>query len=199
MVGLSGTYGFWLAIEGFNGFKQPNNQYSVYAMSPLTGAVEELSMRENGGTTEIFWQSDWQTIDIMISLVSPTWNITRTLVGADLNGTNGWSVNWTPAGLTEGNRYFFRASARDNSNKRGNHTIMLKYQCNGVYSLGDMNGDASTDILDLLILTDFITTNGTAPVGGAFRGDTNCDNVVNIADVVYYMNFLFGSANTPCR
>jgi hypothetical protein len=48
-------------------------------------------------------------------------------------------------------------------------------------------------------LIEFITRDGQEPFGGAFRSDCNCDNAVNIADIIYYMNYLYGTASPPCR
>ena len=58
--------------------------------------------------------------------------------------------------------------------------------------------DDQANVVDLNYLMQFITLDGPAPIGGAGRADANCDNHVNVADVVYYMNYLFNTAGPPC-
>ena len=63
---------------------------------------------------------------------------------------------------------------------------------------GDFNNDGAADLGDLFLLTDFITRGGPPPAGGGARADANCDNYVNVTDVVYFMNYLFGNVGAPC-
>jgi len=198
IIGLSGNKGFWLAVDGFNGWKQPDGSYKVYIASPLTGAIEELPVRNSGSFSEIYFNSNWHRIDIMISVHAPNWSITRTFTKADLTGSDGWSVSYEPTGLTENGLYFFRASGKDLSNYRGTHTLLLRYTCVGAFAKGDLDNDGTADIGDLLLLMSYLTSGGAAPVGGALRADCNCDGIVNLSDAVYYMNYLFGSASAPC-
>nr|HPI32086.1 hypothetical protein [candidate division Zixibacteria bacterium] len=112
--------------------------------------------------------------------------------------SNGWSISWTPSGLTEDDLYFFDLAARDGHNMRGVTTLLLQYNCAGNYAKGDYNNDGATDIIDADYLLRFVVSGGSAPIGGAGRGDANCDGYVNFADVVFFMNYLFGGASEPC-
>ena len=77
--------------------------------------------------------------------------------------------------------------------------MLLRYVCEGFFVPGDYDGNNEANIADLVWLIDFLTATGPAPVGGAERADANCDGYVNIADIIYYMNFTFGAADTPCH
>jgi hypothetical protein len=157
-----------------------------------------MPMRTDVNTHEVYYQATWHQVDIMVSLLAKDWSVSRALIGADLNGADGWSLSWTPSGLTEDNLYFFRASGLDVSGLHGSEIFLLRYNCSQAYVAGDYDNDGQVGLPDLNYLISFIALGGPAPVGGAGRADANCDNSVNIADVVYYMNYLFGNAATPC-
>ncbi|MFQ6008153.1 MAG: dockerin type I domain-containing protein, partial [Candidatus Zixiibacteriota bacterium] len=198
LIGLGGTPGVWLAVDGFSGWVQPDSSYLVRVSNPLTGTKIDVAMRNNLGINEIYFNGSWHRVDLMISLLAKTWVVSRILVGADLNGADGWSFTWNPTGLTEDSLYFFRATGHDNTGLTGSQTVLLRYNCSQTYVLGDYNNDGRADIGDLTYLIEFMTLSGPPPVGSAARADSNCDHNVNIADIVYYMNFLFGNADQPC-
>jgi len=75
---------------------------------------------------------------------------------------------------------------------------MTENNCELVFVRGDYNDDRVPDMADLLVLVDFITLGSYPPDGGAERADCNCDGVVNTSDIVYYMNYLFGTTDPPC-
>lgn len=199
LLGLSGNRAIWVALEGCNGWKQSDGTYKVYVASPLTGAIEEVPVRQSGLYSEIYLGSSWQRIDIMLSLHVSTWAVSRSLTKADLNGSDGWSINWTPSGLVEDHLYFFRAIGRDATAMRGSFTALLRYHCVGIYVNGDYNNDSSTDLADLMLLLDFLTVGGVPPTGGPARADANCDNAITIADAIFYMNYLYNGTSGPCR
>ena len=94
--------------------------------------------------------------------------------------------------------YYIHATAIDDTNIKGTSTVLTKYDCTNAFLKGDFNNDGQANFTDLNYLIAFITQNGEPPAGGIKRGDCNCDNVVNIADIVYYLNYLFGTAGAPC-
>lgn len=198
IIGLGGSPGVWLAVDGFSGWEQPDGSYLVRVSNPLTGTLIDVAMRTNLGTNEVYLNGNWQRVDLMVSLLAKTWVVSRSLMGADLNGGDGWSFSWTPSGLTEDSLYFFRANGRDAVGLTGSFTVLLRYNCSQSYTPGDFDNDGQASILDLSYLIAFLALDGPPPVGGAGRADCNCDNNVNIADVVYYMNYLFGNAGPPC-
>ncbi|MCH8027197.1 MAG: hypothetical protein IID63_03640 [candidate division Zixibacteria bacterium] len=198
ILGLGGAPGMWVAADGFSGWKQADSSFVVRVANPETGFVVDALMRNNSGINEIKIGSSWQSVDIMISLFVRNWNVSRQLIGTDVDGSDGWSINWTPTALNDGAPYFFRATGFDQSGITGNSTILMSYNCANFFVKGDYNGDNLTNMLDLIYLIDFQINSGPAPVGGVGRADANCDNNVNIADAVYFINFMFGSSGTPC-
>lgn len=198
MLGLSGIPGQWVVVDGFSGWLQVDGTYLVKIMNPLTGSLASVSLRHSLGVAELNISGAWRPVDIMVSVSSKTWSPSRSAVGADLDGTDGWSFTWTPSGLTEDNLYFFDLSGRDGHSMRGTRTVLLQYNCSGNYAQGDYNNDGSTDLIDVDYLLRFIVAGGSAPIGGAGRADANCDGYVNFADVVYFMNYLFGTTSAPC-
>lgn len=198
VLGLGGTPGFWVAVNGFSGWRNADGTYVVSIMNPLTGTLQNAPMREAVGADELYINGVWHTVDLMVSLLARTWVVSRPLLAADLSGADGWSIDWTPTGLTSGLVYFFKAVGRDATSFKGFSTVLLPYSCQGVYTKGDFNGDGAADVLDLDLLVSLINHAGAPPVGGAGRADCNGDGFVNIADVLYYMNFLFGTSSAPC-
>lgn len=198
IVGLSGTPGLWLAVDGFSGWLQNDSSYLVKVSDPRTGTIATYAMREQAGYSEINTGGNWQTVDFMISILAKTWTVSRTMFGYDLDGSNGWSFSWVPYGITEDSLYFIRSSTKDATKITGYYTSLFRYNCLTNYEKGDYNNDDAVDIVDLMYLIEFIARGGPAPVGGAGRADANCDNYINITDIVYFMNYLFGSSDEPC-
>ncbi len=198
IIGLGGTPGVWLAVDGFSQWEQPDGSYLVRLSDPLTGTVIDAAIRVNLGTSQVHYSGSWQRVDILVSLLAKDWVVSRSLIGADINGADGWSFDWTPSGLAEDNPYFFFVRGHDAIGLVGSRTVLLKYDCSQAYTVGDYNGDAQANVVDLNYLMQFIALDGPAPIGGAGRADANCDNNVNVADIVYYMNYLFNTAGPPC-
>lgn len=198
IIGLGGTPGVWLAVDGFSEWEQPDGSYLVHLSDPLTGTLVDVAMRTSLGTNQVHYNGNWQRVDLMVSLLAKDWAVSRSLIGADMNGADGWSFSWTPTGLTEENPYFFLAFGHDAGGLVGSWAVLLKYNCSQTYTPGDYDGDDQANVVDLNYLMQFITLDGPAPIGGAGRADANCDNHVNVADVVYYMNYLFNTAGPPC-
>lgn len=199
IMGLSGHPGLWVAVDGFFSWIDGNGYYRLMVANPATGGIQVMFWRPQNGYGEIDAGFGWQKVDIMISMMARGWNVSRQLISVDFNGADGWSHLWEPTGLIDGSVSIFRAVGRDATGYRGSSVTMGKYDCASVYVAGDYNGDRVTDISDLFLLIDFIGRGNVPPNGGASRADCNCDSVVNIADIVYYMNYLFGAASPPCR
>lgn len=199
IIGLGGNAGPWMAVNGFKGWSQLDGTYLISVSNPVTGAFQDLPMRQGTLGGEVLYLSTWHPIDIMISVVAKNWTVTRSLCGADMDGTNGWSLNWTPTGLGEDSLYFIRSYGKDATGYRGASTILLRYNCSQVYVHGDYNNDGSIDVVDLLMLIDYVAKRGPAPTGGGGRADANCDHYVNMSDVVYFINYMFYGTSAPCK
>jgi hypothetical protein len=199
IIALSGDPGTWLAVDGFPGWTQADGSYLIRVSNPLTGTLVDIPIRNNIGVNQVYLSGSWQNIDMMVSLQPKNYVVDRVTVGVDLSGADGWSIKWTPFNLNEDSLYYFTAYGHDGSGHQDATTVLLRYFCQGFYVKGDYNGDQIASISDLVWLIDFLTAAGPEPVGGAERADANCDGSVNIADVVYYMNFVFGVAELPCH
>lgn len=199
MLGLGGNPGLWVTVDGFSGWMNVDSTFNITISNPVTGTLQSTKIRNGFVGSELLVGGVWHPVDIMISLLAKNWTVTRSLIGADANGGNGWSINWTPAGVVESNLYFFRARGVDMSNYSKTATIILQYGCAGFYTIGDYNGDGLANIVDLTLLINYFGKKGPAPLGGVSRADANCDQYVNVADMIYYMNFLFGRVSPPCH
>ena len=199
MLGLGGNPGFWVTIDGFVGWKRADSTYSVSVANPLTGTTQSCSWRDSTGFSELYISGQWHRVDIMVSVLATDWNVTRVAVGMDFSGSDGWMVPWSQTGIGDGNWYFFRSIGHDFDDYSGTMAVLAVNNCAAVYVPGDYDNDGATTLADLILLIEFISNDGAEPNGGAARADCNCDNVVNIADAIYYMNFLYGPAGPPCR
>jgi len=198
ILGLSGQPALYLTVDGFRGPTEPDSTHVVSVANPLTGTIQHLSWRDDTDYPEIAVNGTWQRVDVMISLLAGSWTVERTLVGIDFTGADGWSLVLQQSGTNEDSLYFVRAVGRDATSYRGASTVLVRANCTQVYVNGDYNDDRVTDIVDLIILVDFIARGGPPPTGGAARADANCDHYINITDVVYYINFLMERASPPC-
>jgi len=198
IIALGGTPGVWLAIDGFQGWKQLDGTFQIKICNPFTGNIIPVAMRNNMGVNEVYFNGNWQKIDMMVTVGAVNWNVTRTYLGSDTLGTNGWSFTWTPQNLISNHQYFFHAIGIDATGLKDNSTVLLNYDCSQFFIRGDYNNDGFTNIADLNYLINYLIYGGPPPLGGAIRGDANCDNYINITDIVYYINFIFGVNNPPC-
>ncbi|MCB2231196.1 dockerin type I repeat-containing protein [bacterium] len=197
LLGLGGSPGIWVTVDGFLEWSSGGDSYVMSVMNPMTGTIDDVTFRETG-SPEIFISGSWHPVDIMVSLLADDWQITRAILGVDLDGSNGWSLHWTPNPLSEGDYFFMHAKATDASQHTAHSSVIMQYTCENTYDPGDYNNDGTTDVVDLQYLIQFVTSGGPAPIGGPQRADANCDTYINITDIVYYMNFLYGSSNDPC-
>lgn len=197
MIALSGARGLWLAVDGFTAWPESGEPWTLRVADPTSGSMRDLAMRRNG-QWQVQYSGQWLTIDLAVAMTARGHSPMRQLMGADFDGSDGWTYNWTPTGIvSDDSLYYFRTTGRDAGGLTGYDCVLLQYNCGSSYESGDYNGDGVANIMDLTYLVDFITSDGSEPVGGAERADANGDGYVNVADIVYYMNFLFGSSSPP--
>jgi len=65
------------------------------------------------------------------------------------------------------------------------------------YLRGDVNGDQTIDLGDVLHLISYLYKNGPAP-DPLWVGDVNCDGLVDLGDVLYLINYLYKGGPPPC-
>lgn len=199
LLALGGPGARWVTVDGFQSWIQPDGNYVVRIADPVSGSLIDAPMRKSGLFGEVFFSGTWRRVEMMFSLLAKTWTVTRATIGVDINGADGWSLAWPPSGLTEDQPYFFTAQGRDATNLYGSSTVLLNYNCSVFYIAGDYDGDGFANVLDLTALINAIIYRSEDVVGEPMRADANCDGFVNITDIVYYMNFLFGNTGPPCR
>lgn len=194
MLALSGSVGTWVAIDGFSGGRQPDNSFNVLVHDPISGSIIEAPYRTNGAVNEIYLYNNWLTVDMMITLGVSDHEVTRRLIGQDNSSADGWSLSFQPDSLIDKTSYFIRAEGLDQATFKKASTILINYDCSQIYTTGDYDGDSFANIADATYLVNYIFNGGPAPIGEAWRGDSNCDGSLNNTDVVFYANYLFGSA-----
>jgi len=199
LLGVGGNPGLWLTIDGFSAWQRTDSTYLVNVANPLTGAIESATWRDLPGYSEISLFGVYHPVDLMISMFATGWNIARSIIGTDFNGQDGWSVSWSPPGMVDRTYHYLRSVGHDLDDHQGAYSILVQHNCAAVYVPGDYDNDRVATMSDLFRLIEFITQDGPPPDGGAMRADCNCDNVVNVADIIYYMNYLYGTASPPCR
>ncbi|MCX6832929.1 MAG: right-handed parallel beta-helix repeat-containing protein [candidate division Zixibacteria bacterium] len=62
---------------------------------------------------------------------------------------------------------------------------------------GDVDGDSTVNIADVVFLIDYIFMGGAAPLPLSV-GDVDCSGSINIADVVYLIAYIFSGGPAPC-
>jgi len=199
MLGIGGSPGLWVTVDGFAAWRRLDSTYLVSVANPLSGNIESVPWRDYPGYSEINLAGTWHRVDLMISMLATSWSVTRSMVGVDFNGQDGWSVHWTPSGMIDGTHHYLHSIGHDYDNHLGPSAVLVEHNCALVYIPGDYDNDRLTTIADLFRLIDFIAQQGPSPEGGAGRADCNCDHAVNVADIIYYMNYLYGTASPPCQ
>jgi len=199
LLGVGGSPGLWGTLDGFEGWEYNDGQFTIIVANPITGLKEQWGIRNNNGTNEVYTGGVWHPLDIAISIGAINWSPPRTFVATDNNGLDGWDFVWDEATATDSSVYYLNTTAIDQTNIKGSATALVLYDCSSAYAPGDYNRDGFTNFLDLNILIDFITKQGSPPAGGAARADCNCDNNINFADIIYYLNFMYGSVAPPCH
>ena len=198
IIGLTGASSVWLTADGFTGWPTTGEYWSIAVSDPISGSRHTLDVRDNGSAYQLMYSGSWHDIDLMISMRPDNWSVARSLMGADFNAADGWTYSWEPnSSIYDDSLYFFRSTGYDTGGLSGSSVVILHYTCASTFKPGDYNDDDIINILDLAFLVEFVTSDGNPPVGGDARADANGDGYVNIADVIYFMNYLFGAAETP--
>ena len=91
-------------------------------------------------------------------------------------------------------RYYWKVKAYDNwgAETWSDQTWHFIY-----FIRGDVNGDETVDLGDVVMLINYLYRGGIPPDPLA-SGDVNCDYIVNLGDIVYLINYLYRDGPPPC-
>ncbi len=195
ILGLGNDPGKWVVVEGFKGWRHIDGSFTITVMDPTEGTFIDMNL-VNTFPSEVSYNGKTQKIDLMVMVKSTDIVSYGSYVGSDTDGTDGWAIEWIPDELTDNSPYFFNSVGyKDNLSEM--NSVLLNYSCSETYFAGDYNDDELNDINDYLILQTYIIERISPPLGGAYRADANGDSNINIADLIYYLNFLFGNVSEP--
>ncbi len=65
------------------------------------------------------------------------------------------------------------------------------------HTLGDVNGDQTLNLLDILFLLGHIYNGGDAPIAGIATGDTDCNGDMNLLDVLILISTVYQGGDQP--
>jgi hypothetical protein len=102
-----------------------------------------------------------------------------------------------PSQLDFGTVYLWKVKAKDtNTNGTWNNQPLWSFYVPACMQ-GDVNGNTSIDLVDVVYLCNYLLRNGPAPQPIPMCGDANCSGQVNVADIVVICNYLFKGTPMP--
>jgi len=101
--------------------------------------------------------------------------------------------------LTSGDSvYTFVFELKDKCGATDQDTVEIEIGPPANLLRGDLNGDSSLSVSDVVYIINYLFKKGPPPVSCFKSGDVNCDSKVTISDVVYLINYLFKEGPSPC-
>ncbi len=195
MVGVSGDPGQWMTLAGW--LPPSGTTHTFRFINPITAAVEEMEVKDEAGELWVWQNSEWRIIDIIVGMIPYNWTVSKTAIGVDAYGGDGWGTFWSASGLNEDSIYFFSTTVNDQTNNAFTTGTMVRYDCLFDLKPGDIDDNGSIDPADMVYLINFLYLRGPAPPLGVVAGDINCDGVVDIADVLFIYRHLFSGGPAP--
>jgi len=107
--------------------------------------------------------------------------------------------SYTTPELNVGKSYWWKVKAQDTNTEGTWSTDTFTFYVPSCI-LGDVNGDAVPDIVDIVYLVNYVLRGGDPPQPILGCGDMQCDGEVNLPDIVYLINWILrsGPAPIPC-
>ncbi|MEW5923768.1 MAG: hypothetical protein AB1746_07260 [Candidatus Zixiibacteriota bacterium] len=198
ILGLSGSTGVFLVAAGASGLADEQGRYQIKLSDPLTGTKLDTYMRDNSGSAEVYYNDNWQSLDIIITADGYNHTVTREYIGADISAANGWTFAWNSIDLLEDSLYFVTATVSDATGRTAMKTSLSLYGCGFTYEPGDFDNDGAAGISDVVYFINYIYKDGEVPFGGAGRADANCDESIDINDVIFVIKYVLGEGAAPC-
>jgi hypothetical protein len=197
VLAISGTPGAYLVASKVSGLIDNQGRFPIQVSNPMTGTAVDIYMRNVTNGAEIYFNSVWHPLDMIITVDGYSHTVTRDLLGTDNSSAGGWNFNWGSSNMTTDSLYFITAISTDATGRTGMATNLVRSHC-PTFAKGDYDGNGSVNIGDALYLINAIYRNGLAPVGGIGRADANCDTLINLSDVIYMIQYLYGAKPAPC-
>lgn len=199
MVGIGGNPCLWMTVAGLTGPRDDSGRYVIRFLDPTTATAIEGYIKDEAGQLKVWRNSQWADIDIIVGLIPSGWTVSRTPVGFDAYGGDGWGVSWNTTALPDDSLYFLTATVNDNAGHVGIASVLVLNDCTPDFIAGDVNNNGAVNVADLVYLATYLFANGPQPPLGLLPADINCDHNVDLADVVYLYRFLYQSGPAPCR
>ena len=197
ILGLAGSPGLYLVTGGVDGLEDQQGRYAFKAADPITASIIDTYMRNNGGGAEVYYDGSWHALDVIITVMGNALTINRDYVGSGSAAGNQWSYTWSSSDMIEDSAYFVSATAIDATGREELATSFVLNKCE-LYMKGDYDANDVVNAGDALYLENYIYKNGPAPVGGAGRGDANCDGNIDIGDIAAIILYIYGVGLEPC-
>lgn len=199
MAGIGGNPCLWMTVAGLNGPRDDSGRYTIRFLDPTTATATECYIKDDGGQLKIWRNSQWADIDIIVGLVPTGWIVSRSPVGFDASGIDGWGVYWNTTALPDDTLYFLTATVNDNAGHVGIASVLVLNDCTPDFIAGDVNNNGVVNVADLVYLASFLFSKGPQPPLGLLPADINCDQNINSADVIYLYRYLYQAGPAPCR
>ena len=196
MVAIGEPYGIWLVI---NRFQVPYNQDSSYAIEyyDTKTAAKKAATIKFEPYPQIFYQGQYRTIDLCMGIYPKSDTVSKTAIGLDFNPADGYSFYWDASDLNQSG-YYISATGVDQSSHVGEGVTHAYVSCQS-YVSGDVNGDESVSVSDVVWLLNYIFASGPEPLPLLLNGDVNCDESVNVSDAAWLLNYIFSGGPPPCN
>jgi hypothetical protein len=198
MVGLSGDPGLWMTVAGSVNLTDNNGHYKFKMVSPISADIASYTVKEDVDGVWVLYDFDWTRVDIMVGLIPNDWTVTRSAIGVDAVGSDGWSIFWDTDALSEDSLHIISVTSSDLGSHTAEKSVLAQKDCSMTAMPGDLDYDQNVTPADLVYMINFLYLGGPPPIGGYITADVNCDDLINLADLIYLHKYVMMSGPPPC-